>query len=101
MVSFIKPEKKDFILEIGAGLGTLTASLAKRAGHVLALEIDKRAVSVLTGKFKAQENIKILNQDFLFSTISLLFLWLFLLLFRLLVWHQTLLFLEVLLYMPY
>ncbi len=70
MVSFIKPEKKDFILEIGAGLGTLTALLAKRAGHVLALEIDKRATSVLTGKFKGQENIKILNQDFLKFDIS-------------------------------
>lgn len=34
--------KKDVVLEIGAGSGTITRKLAKKAGKVIAIEIDKK-----------------------------------------------------------
>ncbi|MDP1853264.1 MAG: 16S rRNA (adenine(1518)-N(6)/adenine(1519)-N(6))-dimethyltransferase RsmA, partial [Candidatus Omnitrophota bacterium] len=65
IVSHLGLEKKDTVLEIGAGLGTLTNFLIKSAGEVIALEIDKRAVEVLHDKFKDEKNIEIVNQDIL------------------------------------
>mgnify|MGYP000878736529 CR=1 FL=1 len=37
----------DWVLEIGPGLGVLTAALAERAGRVVALEIDRELVEIL------------------------------------------------------
>jgi len=42
MVEFAKLNKNDVVLEIGAGIGNLTAELAKKAGRVIAFEIDIR-----------------------------------------------------------
>ena len=39
---------EDIVLEIGAGLGTLTRLLARRAGRVIAIELDQRLVEVLS-----------------------------------------------------
>jgi 16S rRNA (adenine1518-N6/adenine1519-N6)-dimethyltransferase len=43
-------ETGDTVIEIGAGLGTLTARLAERAGHVIAVERDRDMVRVLRGE---------------------------------------------------
>ncbi|MCM1227269.1 MAG: 16S rRNA (adenine(1518)-N(6)/adenine(1519)-N(6))-dimethyltransferase RsmA [Clostridium sp.] len=51
------------ILEIGTGLGVLTAELAKRADKVTAVEIDKRLLPVLGETLKEFDNIKIINKD--------------------------------------
>jgi len=53
------------VLEIGPGLGALTAQLAETAGHVTALELDKRLIPILQEQFKNQENISILQGDIL------------------------------------
>ena len=37
----------DIVLEVGAGLGTLTKRLAQEAGHVVAVELDQRLMPVL------------------------------------------------------
>ena len=37
--------RDDFVLEIGPGIGTMTQYLAERAGHVVAVEIDKASNS--------------------------------------------------------
>ena len=37
--------KEDMVLEIGPGIGTMTQYLAERAGHVVAVEIDKASNS--------------------------------------------------------
>lgn len=42
IVNFANLTKSDVVLEIGAGIGNLTAEIAKRAGRVIAFEIDKR-----------------------------------------------------------
>lgn len=51
------------ILEIGTGVGVLTAELAKRADKVTAIEIDKRLLPVLDETLAEFDNIKIINQD--------------------------------------
>lgn len=51
------------ILEIGAGIGVLTAELAKRADKVAVIEIDKRLMPVLGETLSEFDNIKIINED--------------------------------------
>lgn len=59
--------KSDQVLEIGAGIGTLTEELAKRAGSVFAVEIDGNlAVALRSNLQKAGSvNVKIIHRDFL------------------------------------
>lgn len=54
---------KDIAVEIGAGMGGLTSELAKRAGRVLAVEIDAKLSDYLKILFKSSENVSILNAD--------------------------------------
>ena len=51
------------ILEIGTGIGVLTAELAKRADKVVAIEIDSRLIPILNETLAEFNNIKIYNQD--------------------------------------
>jgi len=53
----------DQVLEIGPGLGHLTAVLAKRAQKVLALELDTRLIPVLEREFCEQKHITIVHAD--------------------------------------
>lgn len=58
-------EKTDTVLEIGAGAGTLTEVLCKRAKLVYAFEIDK-SLSVYLDKLQQEnDNLKIFYQDFM------------------------------------
>lgn len=62
---------QDFgIIEIGTGIGTLTAELAKRAKKVVAIEIDSRLMPVLDETLAEFDNIKIINQDFMKSDLN-------------------------------
>ncbi len=58
------------ILEIGTGVGVLTAELAKRAEKVTAIEIDKRLIPVLNETLSEFNNIKIINQDIMKSDLK-------------------------------
>lgn len=53
------------ILEIGTGIGTLTAELAKRADKVTAVEIDTRLLPILDETLLEFKNIKVINEDIL------------------------------------
>lgn len=53
------------ILEIGTGIGTLTAELAKRADKVTAVEIDSRLLPILDETLSEFKNIKVINEDIL------------------------------------
>jgi len=68
IVDYAKLSKDDIALEIGPGVGFLTEKLVKKAGKVIAVELDKEAVDELK-KLKA-DNLIILNQDILKTNIS-------------------------------
>ena len=51
------------ILEIGTGIGVLTAELAKRADKVVAVEIDARLLPILDETLAGFDNVKIINED--------------------------------------
>ena len=57
--------KEDVIIEIGPGLGTLTNKLLEKAGKVIAVELDKRMIEILTDRFKLYNNFKLINDDIL------------------------------------
>ena len=50
-------------IEIGPGVGVLTAELAKRAGKVLSFEVDKRLLPVLSETLSDFHNVEIINED--------------------------------------
>jgi 16S rRNA (adenine1518-N6/adenine1519-N6)-dimethyltransferase len=52
-------DEKSWAVEIGAGLGTLTARLAKVAGHVIAIERDRDMVAVLRGELGENPRVEI------------------------------------------
>lgn len=51
------------VIEVGTGIGTLTAELALRADKVVAVEIDQRLLPVLEETLTDFDNIKIINED--------------------------------------
>ena len=58
-------EEDDLVLEIGPGIGTLTQELCKRAGRVVAVELDKNLPPILDETLAAFQNVSILSGDFL------------------------------------
>ena len=65
IVESAKINSTDFVLEIGPGKGALTEELSKKAGKVLAVEIDSNLIPDLEKKFKNQKNVEIINEDIL------------------------------------
>lgn len=53
------------ILEIGAGIGNLTERLLRRAGRVIAVELDPKLVAVLEDRFKGEEKLQLIHGDVL------------------------------------
>lgn len=56
-------DKKDIVLEVGPGLGSLTQGLLEQAGEVISLEIDPALIPVLTTEFANCENFNLIHQD--------------------------------------
>jgi 16S rRNA (adenine1518-N6/adenine1519-N6)-dimethyltransferase len=57
--------KEDCVLEIGPGIGTMTQSLAEKAGEVVAVEIDKNLIPILQDTLSEYDNVTIINEDIL------------------------------------
>lgn len=53
----------DTVVEVGAGLGFVTAALALRAGNVLAIEKDRTLAKHLESKFSTNHNVQIIQGD--------------------------------------
>ena len=58
-------DKEDMVLEIGPGIGTMTQYLAEAAGKVVAVEIDKNLIPILSDTLSSYENVRIINEDIL------------------------------------
>jgi len=56
---------KDAVVEVGAGLGTLTRLLAQQAGRVVAVELDRALVEILHDELADLPNVEILHGDIL------------------------------------
>ncbi|WP_299524698.1 16S rRNA (adenine(1518)-N(6)/adenine(1519)-N(6))-dimethyltransferase RsmA [uncultured Methanobrevibacter sp.] len=65
IISFGNLTKKDIVLEIGPGIGTLTIELAKRAKKVIAIEQDSNICQILEERLKNEniDNVELINDD--------------------------------------
>ena len=55
----------DVVMEIGAGLGTMTRLLARDAGRVAAVELDRRLIPVLQSELAGLDNVTLTQGDIL------------------------------------
>ena len=56
--------KEDTAVEIGCGAGTLTRALSKKAGRVVAYEVDRDLQPVLAETLAGCENVEVVFRDF-------------------------------------
>jgi 16S rRNA (adenine1518-N6/adenine1519-N6)-dimethyltransferase len=56
-------DERDVVLEVGTGMGSLTALLAERAAHVVTVEIDARLHQLASEELEHFGNITMLLQD--------------------------------------
>jgi 16S rRNA (adenine1518-N6/adenine1519-N6)-dimethyltransferase len=63
LVDLAGVEAGDTVIEIGAGLGTLTRALAARAARVVAIEIDAGLVRALRAEQLLPDNAELLHAD--------------------------------------
>jgi len=57
--------REDLVLEVGAGVGTLTIALASRAGRVVAVELDRDLLPALREVTRESANVEIVEGDIL------------------------------------
>lgn len=54
---------RDRVLEVGAGLGTLTAALADAVGSVVAVEFDRSLLPALEEVLRGRDNVEVVEGD--------------------------------------
>lgn len=65
LVAAGKIDENDAVLEVGPGLGNVTAQLVEKAERVMAVEIDSDLVARLHERFDTQKNLEIIHADIL------------------------------------
>lgn len=70
IISVSDISKDDLVIEIGPGIGSLTQALAEKAGKVIAIEIDKNLIPILSDTLSEYSNIEIINEDILKTNID-------------------------------
>lgn len=65
IVDFSGVSENTAAIEIGPGIGALTEQVAKRAGKVIAFEIDQRLLPILEDTLSPYDNVKVIHQDIL------------------------------------
>jgi 16S rRNA (adenine1518-N6/adenine1519-N6)-dimethyltransferase len=63
IVLAVEPRADETILEVGPGKGALTATLLKKAGSLVAVELDRGLIPLLSEKFSSNENFKLVQSD--------------------------------------
>ena len=59
------PTEDDLVIEIGPGIGVLTAEAAQQAAKVVAIEIDSKLIPILDETLAEYDNVEVINQDIL------------------------------------
>ncbi|GKX68684.1 16S rRNA (adenine(1518)-N(6)/adenine(1519)-N(6))-dimethyltransferase RsmA [Inconstantimicrobium mannanitabidum] len=54
---------EDLVIEIGPGVGTLTAQLLKKAKRVVAIELDEELIPILTEELGDNPNFQLIHKD--------------------------------------
>jgi 16S rRNA (adenine1518-N6/adenine1519-N6)-dimethyltransferase len=70
IVEAIEPKSTDIVVEIGAGLGTLTVAVAPLVHHVFAVEVAPKLIPVLKENLKPLANVQVIAADFLSLKLS-------------------------------
>lgn len=65
IVSCAEITKNTLVIEIGPGLGTLTAKLLEIAGKVISIELDEKMVQILKDRFYLYDNFELIENDVL------------------------------------
>jgi len=65
VVAAARLEPDDRVVEVGPGLGMLTRALARRAGQVVAIEVDPGLAAALGEMLAACPNVRVINADVL------------------------------------
>ena len=65
IISQSEISSSDLVIEIGPGLGTLTASLLEKAGKVIAIELDTKVLDILKDRFSLYKNFELIHNDIL------------------------------------
>lgn len=60
----------DLVIEIGPGIGVLTAEAAETAAKVVAIEIDKKLIPILAETLGEYDNVRVINSDILKTDIN-------------------------------
>lgn len=55
--------EEDLVIEIGPGVGTLTAQILKRAKRVVAIELDNDLIPILMGELGDNQKFQLLHND--------------------------------------
>lgn len=65
IIGFGDIDKRDTVLEIGTGIGTLTIEIAKKAKKVIAIEQDENICKILAKRLKDEkiDNVELINDD--------------------------------------
>lgn len=69
IIEALEPRADETVIEIGPGRGALTAPLLDRAGALVAIEFDRALIPILTDKFSARKNFKLVESDALVTDI--------------------------------
>ncbi len=60
-------QKDDIVLEVGCGTGSMTETLAEKAGRVIAVELDRNLSQIAEKQLSDAENLQLINADILES----------------------------------
>lgn len=72
MVRSLKADKDTGVMEIGPGIGVLTKELCRSAGKVVAIELDKRLLPVLSETLDGFDNLEVINADVMNTDLKVL-----------------------------
>lgn len=65
IVDALELQDDDCVLEVGPGAGTLTQAIAEKCGKVVAVEVDRDLIPILSETMDGFSNVKIVTEDIL------------------------------------